>query len=97
MPGERRRISNVTYGSCSGHKFVISLNIRHLIGYERVYLPLCKVADTPFHIQGDEDMLTKKQFGRDQRVNVRCQVIKGDVCHVLSKLIPMILSHVLPI
>ena len=24
-------------------------------GYERVYLPLCKVADTSFHIQGDED------------------------------------------
>ena len=23
-------------------------------GYERVYLPLCKVADTPFHIQGDK-------------------------------------------
>ena len=23
------------------------------IGYEMVYLPLCKVADTPFHIQGD--------------------------------------------
>ena len=22
------------------------------LGYERVYLPLCKVADTPFHIQG---------------------------------------------
>ena len=22
--------------------------------YERVYLPLIKVADTPFHIQGDE-------------------------------------------
>ena len=22
--------------------------------YERVYLPLCKVADTPFHIQGDD-------------------------------------------
>ena len=22
-------------------------------GYERVYLQLCKVADTPFHIQGD--------------------------------------------
>ena len=22
--------------------------------YERVYLPLCEVADTPFHIQGDE-------------------------------------------
>ena len=26
---------------------------RHL-EYQRVYLPLCKVADTPFHIQGDE-------------------------------------------
>ena len=24
------------------------------LGYERVYLPLCKVADTPFHIQGDD-------------------------------------------
>ena len=24
-----------------------------VLGYERVYLPLCKVADTPFHIQGD--------------------------------------------
>ena len=23
-------------------------------GYERVYLPLYKVADTPFHIQGDD-------------------------------------------
>ena len=24
-----------------------------LLGYERVYLPLCEVADTPFHIQRD--------------------------------------------
>ena len=24
------------------------------LGYERVYLPLCKVADTPFQVQGDE-------------------------------------------
>ena len=24
------------------------------LGYKRVYLPLCTVADTPFHIQGDE-------------------------------------------
>ena len=23
------------------------------LGYKRVYLPLCKVADTPFHIQGN--------------------------------------------
>ena len=25
-----------------------------LVGYERVYLPLYKVPDTSFHIQGDE-------------------------------------------
>ena len=24
------------------------------LGYERVYLPLYKVADAPFHIQGDD-------------------------------------------
>ena len=29
----------------------------HPLTYERVYLPLCKVADTPFHIQGDEDFV----------------------------------------
>ena len=29
---------------------------RHL-GYERVYLPLYQVADTPFHIQGDDMIL----------------------------------------
>ena len=27
------------------------------LGYERVYLPLCKVADTPFHIQGANSYL----------------------------------------
>ena len=26
------------------------------LGYEKVYLPLYKVADTPFHIQGDSIM-----------------------------------------
>ena len=26
------------------------------IGYERVQLPLCKVEDTPFHIQGDDKL-----------------------------------------
>ena len=30
-------------------------------GYERVYLTLCKVADTPFHIQGD-DILQNWEF-----------------------------------
>ena len=24
------------------------------LGYERVYLPLCKAADTPFYIQGND-------------------------------------------
>ena len=28
--------------------------IFHPLGYERVDLPLHKVADTPFHIQGDD-------------------------------------------
>ena len=30
---------------------------RHL-GYERVYLPLYKGADTHFHVQGDDNSLT---------------------------------------
>ena len=28
--------------------------ILRTIGYEKVYLPLCEVADTPFQIQGDD-------------------------------------------
>ena len=32
----------------------LNMNIRRPLGYERVYLPLSKVADTPFHIQGDD-------------------------------------------
>ena len=24
------------------------------LGYKRMYLPLCEMADTPFHIQGDD-------------------------------------------
>ena len=30
------------------------LYIYRPLAYERVYLPLYKVADTPFHIQGDD-------------------------------------------
>ena len=30
------------------------------LGYERVYLPLCQIADTPFHIQGDDIMIILK-------------------------------------
>ena len=33
---------------------MISHDITRPLGYERVYLPLYKGADTPFHIQGDE-------------------------------------------
>ena len=40
------------YGSHVGTDWLISL-YRHL-GYERVYLPLPEVADTPFYIQGDD-------------------------------------------
>ena len=29
-------------------------SLRRPLGYEKVYLPLCKMADTLFHIQGDE-------------------------------------------
>ena len=32
--------------------------INRLPGYERIYLPLFKVADTPFHFQGDELYVT---------------------------------------
>ena len=38
------------------HTLLCSCLYRHL-GYERVYLPLGKVADTPFHIQGDDILL----------------------------------------
>ena len=40
------------------------------LGYERVYLSLCKVADTPFHIQGD-DIYNIKQQGGFQRKQLR--------------------------
>ena len=35
---------------CRSRSTDLTVTIHHL-GYERVYLPLCKVADTPFHIQ----------------------------------------------
>ena len=37
---------------------VLSVGTRGPLGYERVYLPLCKVADTPFHIHGNDVSLT---------------------------------------
>ena len=44
------------------------------LGYERVYLPLCQVADTPFHIQGDDIMaggLTLKPLSTTTVVLIR--------------------------
>ena len=35
----------------------VSQIIYRPLGYERVYLPLCEVADTPFYIQGDDMLL----------------------------------------
>ena len=32
------------------------------LGYERVYLPLYKVVDTPFHRQGDDDLWRVLQY-----------------------------------
>ena len=45
------------------------------LGYERVYLPLCKVADTLFHIQGDGMMEIMGHFLSDQCYFVICNVI----------------------
>ena len=39
----------------------INRHIYRPLGYVRVYLPLCKVADTPFHIQGDDSLPRKGQ------------------------------------
>ena len=35
-------------------EFLSEISLYRPLGYERVYLTLCKVADTPFHIQGDD-------------------------------------------
>ena len=38
----------------------VSGGTRRHRGYGRVYLPLIKVANTPFHIQGDGETAAKK-------------------------------------
>ena len=43
------------------------------LGYERVYLPLCKVADTPFHIQGDDlKIIIAKHIYRSNNSDLPC-------------------------
>ena len=54
----------------------IQLAPRHLelmttycpLGYQRVYLPLYKVADTPFHIQGD-DIYVQSRESSKRKIN----------------------------
>ena len=38
--------------------------------YERVCLPLCKVADTPFHIQGDDIICIRHRWEGDRGLDV---------------------------
>ena len=43
------------------------------LGYERVYLPLCEVADAPFHIQEDEFIVVHHVIRHCQPFNL-CNV-----------------------
>ena len=45
---------NITRFLVNVSHVIVIVSIYRFLGYERVYLPLCEVADTPFHIQGDE-------------------------------------------
>ena len=58
--------------------------IVHHLGYERVYLPLCKVADTPFHVQGDESITNIPTVDQFDRCVVRCQPTQYD-CQTLAQ------------
>ena len=40
---------------------ISDVSVYRPLEYERVYLPLCRVADTPFHIQGNDiDLIIPK-------------------------------------
>ena len=47
-----RHLYNLIQNIGGAYKFIV-YSILHPLEYDRVYLPLCKVADTPCHIQGD--------------------------------------------
>ena len=56
-PGDRKESMNQPF--LLSHKILLAYipnsdHVNGLLRYERVYLPLCKVADTPFHIQGSD-------------------------------------------
>ena len=42
---------------------------RHHLGYERVFLPFCQVADTPFHIQGED---VSRQLLNKVKIQLNC-------------------------
>ena len=46
--------------------FIMFVSRHSTLGYERVYLPLYKMADTPFHIQGDEYVREDTCFFRNE-------------------------------
>ena len=48
------------------YKFKSLIDKIRPLGYERVYLPLCKMADTPFHIQGDDLLILLDTYRRRQ-------------------------------
>ena len=74
---------------------LIFVCVIRLLGYERVYLPLCKVADTPFYIQRDEYMTTKINYHMELMskyfhgtllftCNLFCSSkLKGSICSLL--------------
>ena len=48
------------------------LSICRPLGYERVYLPLCKVADTPFNIQGGGGDMSQGERKREIIAGCEC-------------------------
>ena len=51
---------SVMYGSEGVKKILPRRPTYRPLGYKSVYLPLCKVADTPCHVQGGDTQIEKK-------------------------------------
>ena len=55
QPREENRCKGlVTWKKPTVHSAYFTNNKKSPLGYERVYLKLCEVADTPFYSQGDD-------------------------------------------
>ena len=50
VPGIQGKTECISWNDMTTNTFC---SAHHQLGYVRVYLPLCGVADTPFHIQGE--------------------------------------------